>query len=390
MNFLYVGFVSDTPQFSGILKKIVSQTNALRSEFKRCDYTYISGNNVVLNSNGNTNSKSFATDVRWKRQQELITANICEYIKEGNYSVIYIKGFITSPYYLKIAKTTKEHNPNCTVLFEVPTYPYKGEYKRFLKTAIRSKDIRAFLGHLYEICQHFITKRKFRKYVDRIVVFGAPITKLWGISAFTIENGISVENVKKRLYNKTDNEYTILGVAGTTVTHGFHRVINGLNDYYQNGGAEKIVFNIVGDNPTMEQLKQLVSGYNLDGNVKFLGYKTTEELQKLYSENTVAVSCLGAYLTGLQYLSPLKTREYCAAGIPFILAYDEFLIDEKTPFALKVANNDTSLDIELTLKFMDNCDEELSQKERQFAKDNYEWSKIMKDVLIKSDIIEEK
>lgn len=387
MKFLYVSFVSNTKQYSGILKKVVGQTNGAQRLGWDAHYTCVEGNSVVLNTGkGSPQRKTFANGLRWRDLQSAITEKICEFIGDGAYDAIYIKGFLTNPYAYRVASCAKESNPGCKVIFEIATYPYWGEYKRFFKVDWKKKDFRAFAGHLLETAQHCTTVPRMKRKVDALAVFGQPVKKLWGIPAVTIDNGITVDGVapRKTAGASPGDDIHLLGVAGTSIAHGYFRIVEGLAQYQKSkpGGSPNVFFDIVGENETIQALKLLASELGVENLVNFLGYKNSQELSELYGKCDAAVSSLGVYQIGLKYLSPLKSREYCAAGIPFIYAYEDTLPAD-APFALKIPNDSSPADIAAIARFAEGCrrDPQISAQEREFAKDHYDWKIIMKRVL---------
>ena len=81
-------------------------------------------------------------------------------------------------------------------------------------------------------------------------------------------------------------------------------------------------------------------------------------------------------------MSPIKSREYCAAGIPFLYAYEDTLPPD-APFAMKIANDPSPVDIPSVVHFVQECRgrPETARQERRFAKDHFDWKIIMERVL---------
>jgi hypothetical protein len=75
-----------------------------------------------------------------------------------------------------------------------------------------------------------------------------------------------------------------------------------------------------------------------------------DALERLYAHANVAVSTLALGRKGMSTACPLKTRDYCARGLPFIYAYDDPDLDP-SPGWLRFADNDAPIDIEAVLEF---------------------------------------
>lgn len=386
MKFLYASFVSNAQQYSGILKKVVGQTTGVSQLGWETHYTSVDGDSVLLNTGADSPlRKTFAHGLRWRDRQSVITEKICEFIADGGYDAIYIKGFLTTPYTYRIAVCSKAANPGCKVIFEIATYPYWSTYRRFLKDDLKTRSTRAFAGHMLEILQHFVTVPRMKRQVDVLAVFGLPVEKLWGISAVMVDNGVATDGIRlRRLSEKQGKGIDLLGVAGTTVSHGYSRIIEGLAEYEKSGKASQtpVTFQIVGENETILALKKQAEELHVENRVRFLGYKNSEGLAELYDACDIAVSVLGGYQFHLNYMSPIKSREYCAAGIPFVYAYEDTLPDD-APFVLKIPNDSSPADIAAIAEFAEHCrrNPEISAQEREFAKNHYDWKIIMKRVL---------
>jgi glycosyltransferase involved in cell wall biosynthesis len=387
MKFLYAGFVSDAGRYSGILKKVAGQTKGVAGLGWEAHYTFVSKCGVVLETGSGRRTRAIGAGLRWREHQKAVTDAICGFLGEEVYDAVYIKGFLATPYALRIAGCAKKANRNCRVIYEIATFPYWGEYRRFVRVDWKQRDLRSLAGHLLEIVQHALSAPRFRNRVDALVVFGSPVERLWGVPAVTVSNGVSVADIAPRGNRASvpGDAVGLLGVAGTSVAHGYDRVLHGMADYYANRapGASDVDFSLVGENETITELKSLAEELHLKDHVHFLGYKDSGGLEELYASNDAAVSSLGVYRIGLTHLSPLKSREYCAAGIPFLYAYEDTLLSGGEPFALKLPNDASPVDMNAVAAFVRKCREDpgLPERERKFAEQNCDWKSIMKRIL---------
>lgn len=136
----------------------------------------------------------------------------------------------------------------------------------------------------------------------------------------TIGNGLDVNSVPIRIakpYVDTELELHILCVANVSKWHGLDRLLKGMATYCSN---TCIIFHIAGEGAEIPLLKQLVEKLNLQDSVIFHGFKTGDELDTLFNSCHIAVGSLGIHRIGLNEASILKAREYCARGIPYIIA----------------------------------------------------------------------
>lgn len=201
------------------------------------------------------------------------------------------------------------------------------------------------------------------------------------------DNGIPIDTISPVPHcSDTNRDITLLGVAGTLWWQGYDRVLQGMSTYKKNRkpGTPVLKFVLVGGDATeMPEFHALVDQLSLTDDVICCGFKKGKELEEIYRTVDVGVSSLGCYRRGLTYCSSLKAREYCAAALPFLYAYEDSKIDEKSPFALKLPNDATPIDMDVVVEFVQKCrrDPSIARQERLFAEQNYDWEMIMKQVL---------
>ena len=106
-----------------------------------------------------------------------------------------------------------------------------------------------------------------------------------------------------------------------------------------------------------------------------------EELEAEYAKADIAIGVLGMYRINMENASPIKTKEYCARGIPVIVGREDLAFDKDFDFVCKVPNNDTDIDIEEIIRFYTRFKENSSsEKIRQYALDYLTWDQIFKPV----------
>jgi len=224
-----------------------------------------------------------------------------------------------------------------------------------------------------------------RKYSDAIVGVTDEITQYQlnrsGITNkphITIGNGFDVASVPVRDARHYDTtELYLLCVANVSKWHGLDRLLKGIAEYR---GNTRIIFHIVGDGDEILPLIQLVEKLNIRNLVKFHGFKTGKELDTLFNTCHVAVGSLGIHRLGLHEASILKAREYCARGIPYIIACADPDFPDDFPYIHRVSPNDSPLDIEKIIEFSQTAytDPDHPEKMREYALEHLDWSVKMK------------
>lgn len=191
---------------------------------------------------------------------------------------------------------------------------------------------------------------------------------------FVASNGIEVSSTILRKIPPWEQggKLHLLCVAQVANWHGLDRLIWGM----ANSGNSNVYLHIVGDGPAIPQLKELVSHKDLEDQVIFHGFKTGEELDEMFDKCHIAVGSLGIHRKGLKETSDLKSREYCARGIPFFNSALDADFPVSFPFRLKIPEDDSPIDMEQVMYFAKNvlADTEHPIFMQEYALSNLDWN----------------
>lgn len=380
MNALYFTIEDITADSaSGILKKIIGQVEAMNELNINTWYSYRHDFSDYIFDNGGRKicyKLSGYHKLGWKKAIYKIIEN---FILKNSVDIVYIRSLCIDKGFMGLLKNIRKHTKY--IYYEITTYPISGETRNGYITAFRNhKYISLIKGFMINSIDKFYCIR-LKYYVNYIVTY-TNYKKIFGIPVVQIENGIDVSKISLREKKENRGSVILIGVANVQRWHGYDRVIKGLADYYKKSGKEEVQFWIVGDGAAVPCLKNLTLQNNLQEYVKFLGCKTGNVLDDLFNMSDIGVSSLGYHRIGLTQGSTLKTREYCARGIPFIYSYDEPMIDGNNIFSLKFDSDDSSIDIQKVIEFYNISTSVPGLKEimRKFAEQNYGWSIQMKKV----------
>jgi hypothetical protein len=139
-------------------------------------------------------------------------------------------------------------------------------------------------------------------------------------------------------------------------------------------------------------LKKLVLEKKMEDKVFFSKTTYGQTLDDIFEESDIAIGSLGIHRKGLSESSELKTREYCARGIPFICSAFDADFEDNYIYKMKISSDEEPVDIEAVLDFGKKImsDPEYPRKIRQYACDNLDWQvKIKKLVVYMRYILEE-
>lgn len=241
---------------------------------------------------------------------------------------LYIRQVYHDASFARYLRAIRRKNPNIRIIYEVPTYPYLTEQKTSAANAVfRKKETRW--------CE------RAAKYLDRIVTFYGQ-DEIWGVPCIKLINGYDFSQVElpKRSEPK---DVQMISVAANAFWHGYDRLIEGLNQYYANGGTEQITYHVVGN--VLPELQKMVQDYNLESRVIFHGRQSGDALKQLYAKCYLGVDVLGGHRKDYPISSSLKSREYAAYGIPLLTASPVDYLQKSCPYQLLAPYDDSPIDV---------------------------------------------
>ncbi|WP_163668819.1 glycosyltransferase family 4 protein [Adonisia turfae] len=380
MKGLYVSNIDPT-QSIGYMPKILGQLKG----FKQLGYEmnllcFNQSSHVVLTSFSQDSEYYLKSKVLAQNNTNLITRRLSllrlaeQYISERNPDFIYLRYPRSEPLYLYFLAKVRQKRPNLLILSEFPTYPYDQEYEG----GCSKKDKLVFLLDK-------ITRNHLKYFIDRVVAinYAHPI---FGIDTISIDNGIDISSYHSINYAPVSSDHiNIIGVANVSLWHGYDRLIRGLGEYYRTSPHPKyqIVFHVVGARePYLTELLTLAEQENVSHLVIFHKPTQGKELDEIFLECHLAVGVLGGHRKGLHIMSPLKNREYCVRGIPFIFSHIDPDFPDSFKYCLQLDSSEDAVDISDLISFVEQLrnEENINVSMRNHAFSVLDWSVKLKAV----------
>ena len=187
----------------------------------------------------------------------------------------------------------------------------------------------------------------------------------------TLTNGVDV--AKRPLAPGWAARATYHLVAAGTLAqwHGYDRLIAGLPHHLE------VTLTVVGDGPELPHLRALAAAHRLNSRVRFTGTLIGAAFDEVMAAADVGVSSLGEHRRGNFALSPLKTRDYLARGLPMVHSGDDPDLRDDPAFAHRVPASDAPLDLSGVTAWLDRirCDPHVSPPViRAFARTRLDMS----------------
>lgn len=350
------------PHALGVAKKIRSQMAALEAALGPMQLAHPQGGRVLLDGEP---ILDLGDGLPARRKVSLY--GYYERIgRDGApWDYVYLRYGRTSAFMLRMLARLKRANPRLKVFIELPSFPYSTE----------AVDLRDRVFNLTDL----FFRNFLRDNTDRIVTFSRK-EEILGVPTIQTDNGVDVAALTVIPQPPTDGEIRLLGLANLSFWHGYDRVIAGLAAYRAAGGGRPVAFEVVGTGRELPRLQADTARLGLGDIVRFHGSRVGAELDAIVAGCHIGVSSIGMHRLVVD-TSNLKSREYCARGLPFVIAYPDRDFPPDLPWAFHATEDDSPLDIAALLAFHAGLAPDFQTGMRAYAEQNLTWTAKMAPVV---------
>lgn len=367
---------------SGVAKKVIAQCKAFQNYFgaKNVFLSSYVGEEYLVRSllGGDCAKLHTGTSDKKKLQLKEIYCQLPEFISNEGIDCVYYRCPGLDVFSHTFFKRLRE--AGVSILLEIPTWPFWQEKRREIAAALRQNPLRGFLKACGAI-GYWVESHRLNGLIDGVVTF-ADVDEIWGCPAIGISNGYDFASVPKVATKRRGNEIRMVVAATLRRNHGIDRAIKSVAHY---NGSVPVSLHVAGEGDASDELRLLADDLGvLDSSVFFHGFLQGDKLWKLYSECDVGISALGFHRYGVYDCSPLKTKEYLAAGLPCIGTVSERDMQEGavSRFFLPIASDDSEFDVNVVVSFINALRlSGVSRTEiRNISRRQFDWLEIMRPV----------
>ena len=330
-------YISSAPiefdNLDGVAKKIIDQCKAFQNAGFSVMIIYRSQHSICLYDVGTGSTKKLCNG------QSYLSVLIAAKKLVGKYQYVYIRYPMSSPILLSLVKSFKVNGAR--IVIEIPTYPY---HKEGL-TSVKGKLI-SYVDKIYRV--------KLYEFVDRICTYSND-KEIFGIRAIHTINGIDFSRFIPDTTLVSRKSLDLIAVSSMYNVHGYDRLIEGIYNYYKNGGDRNVNLHIVGKGEVDNDYKQLVLDRQLQEHVFFYGMVFGNDLMKIYEGKAMGVNSLAIHRQELTQESTLKTKEYAAKGLPILSSsyVDAFSKEGNQKYVFNIPPDETPVDVKSLVDFID-------------------------------------
>jgi glycosyltransferase involved in cell wall biosynthesis len=359
----------DHPGNRGILNKMEYQWAAFSELAGHVDLICSSNRGPVLNGKLAGKYPIRGRGFDSLNHYALFYSYVTRYATIGDYDFLYIRYPLALPSFLGFLRKARRANPDVKIVLEVATFPYRRELQSPKQRILRMFDD---LGH-----------GQLKNHADAMVTFYGQ-AEIFGVPCFQLGNGVDVQRIRLHTAGRCHDQLSMIAVGNLAERHGLDRVLRGIARYANQPGAKNTTLHVVGDGPAMAELTALTTQLGIDDHVRFHGIKRGLELDAVFDEADIALDSLAIHRLHLPCSSSLKAREYCARGIPFVLAGDDPDFPAELPFVHRVPSNDAPLDLSTLVNFYAHLRQTtptINQEMRCYAEKHLTWKAKLEPVV---------
>jgi len=355
----------------GVLKKCLAQVEAFKNLGIQTDLVLLSDKGILLNDQL---IHSFSKPILSKAISKYwlfffnLLPSISKHLDFQGYDFIYFRYALAHPALNRFLATAKNKNPALKIIAEIPTYPYEKEKRSFIDLLSLRMD------------QHY--RKKLSAYLNGITHYGLE-SEIFGVPTIPISNGVAVHKIPISKSQPQVKKLRLIAVANWSYWHGLDRLIKGLKNYHQHENPEILVtLKIIGHGKAITQYKNLVEKYSLEKQVHFFPPMTNEALDNHFDHADIGVGTLGIHRKNITIDSSLKHREYCARGIPILLAGRDLDFPDELSFIINCTPTDKAIELSELITFWKNYSKDSKKLEiRKYAEEHLRWEERMKKVI---------
>ena len=348
------------PNHSGVDKKLKAQQAALERALGPVDLWTLGEASILLNGKEVIRARSGKISRIWLYASRFYL-EVAKHLGDADY--IYIRYQRSTPAFISFLHKAHQLRPSMPIFVELPTYPYEGQHIGARDKVLGLID-RMLRGHM-------------KRYIHRIITFADEST-IFGVPTIRTENGIDVSqirNFKKLLGYDKDSKVVLVSVANVSFYHGYDRLILGLADFKRSHPNRHVILHLVGAGSALPELKALTKEQGVEDIIYFHGPLLGQSLDAVMQLSDLGISHLGLHRKKAD-TSDLKSREFCARGLPFLIAYADRDFTGDFPFCMHAPPDESPINIASLLEFYDRLRIEhpdYAERLRQYAEERLTW-----------------
>lgn len=366
----YARINKDKGENIGIKRKLLAQQNSVQAFGIKADLVWYGHEGIYLNHQL-IHRRSFGNGLNdylyflWNWDSLILRM-----LDISSYDLVYIRYALSHPGFFNFLAKTKAYLKLKSIILEFPTFPYDKELSS-------GSALRRIAGVMDRIM-----RKSLIKYIDLAVHYGQG--QIFDLPTVNLTNGIELEGTSICARNQNKNRLNIACVGSWNFWHGLDRLLDGVAIYRSEVADLTLTIKIIGKGRALENLRQLTQELSLEDIVEFYPETIKGDLVDLLAETDFAVGALAMFRKDIFIDSSLKHREYCALGLPFILATHDPDFPRELSYVHYVPAENKALDLAKIVDWVRGLHESYPNFQlemRNYAEEHLSWNTRFKTIL---------
>lgn len=254
------------------------------------------------------------------------------YCKENAYDFVYIRRLMSKLF--PAALNIKSLSKITPIVYEIPTYPLDtGNTPLYL--------VRDYLEmKLYKMLNKYI-----RLTLVNLIDNSINMPSNW----LLFHNAIDIDNYQLFQPSEISDKIKFIIIANISEYHHYERFIIAMKEY---SGIHNIELTVISP-PSVSygKLKALVNELNLGNQVIFYDTLSIEGIQCIAKDCHIGVAQLSTSEKKSNLVNTLKSKDYCAMGLPFISTCYDTSFEKDFPYAYITESMDEKIDLSAIIEW---------------------------------------
>ena len=284
---------------------------------------------------------------------------------EQKYDLIYVRRLMSKLF--SAASSIRKTGKIIPIVYEIPTYPL--DTNETLLYKIRdSLEMKLYASLSGSISLTTVILRQDIKLPEKWISF---------------HNGINISDYSVTPMPPLNDSVNFLIVANMADWHRYDRMIRAMRDH--NGKYSLHLTVIAPENDTVNRLRELVKECGLDSKVEFVGKKDTNGIRELAKNCHIGVGQLSWSTDCSPQINTLKTKDYCAMGLPFVTSCRDTSFEPDFPYAYVLKKMDDELILSDVIDWYEKIHSNPGYRQEMYdyAKENLQFGELVRNIIEK-------
>ena len=291
------------------------------------------------------------------------------YCIEQKYNFIYIRRLMSK--LLSASKYLKRLSKTIPIVYEIPTYP--------LDTG---NNILYKIRDLIEMSCYKSINKYIKLTLVNLIDNSISIPDNWQI----FHNALDIDNYYETECPELFDTIKFIIIANISEYHHYERILLAIEKY---SGNYKIELAIISPKSIeYSKLKTLVSSLNLESTVTFHDSLPLNEIQNIAKDYHIGVAQLSTGEKGSNLVNTLKSKDYCAMGLPFISTCYDTSFEKGFPYAYITENMDDDINLNKIIDWYLSIRKNTNYRNDmyEYAKNNLQYDKFAQQIIDKLNL----